>query len=50
MNINKFLVYGKNYWKKDIVFNWSETEINEADAKGFIGSKWGIDCYITQKL
>jgi len=48
--MNKFLVYGKNYWKTDNVFKWSEAEINAPDAKGFIGTKWGIDCYLTQKL
>jgi len=48
--MNKFLVYGKNYWKTDIVFKWSEAEINAPDAQGFIGTKWGIDCYLTQKL
>lgn len=45
---NKCLVYNKREWQSDPVFNWTDEEIDNADEKGFIGTKYGVDCYVTR--
>jgi len=45
-----FLSFSKAIWKIDILFNWTEQEIENADEYGYIGTKYGIDCYINKLL
>lgn len=43
-----FLVFNKHEW---LVIQWfSQEEIDNADGKGFIGSKYGVDCYLTKPI
>lgn len=51
MNDGKlFLVYSKTYWISEPIFKWSEKEIDNADDKGLIGTKFGIDCYLSKDI
>ena len=50
MKQNLYLIYPKRWWLVDPIFKWSEEDINNADEKGFIGSKNGVDCYLTKNL
>ncbi len=49
---NLFLVFNKQEWLNypDIFFKWTEEEIDNADEKGYIGTKCGVDCYLARKL
>lgn len=46
---NMYLIYPKSYWLNDIMFKWTEQEIDNAD-NGYIGTKYGTDCYVTRLL
>lgn len=43
------IIFNKSYWMNDTLFKWTEEEIDNAD-NGYIGTKYGIDCYITNPL
>lgn len=50
-----FLVFNKKWWQlerehKVLGYNWTDEELDNADEKGFIGSKFGVDCYLTRPL
>lgn len=48
---NKILVFNKYEWLMDkTMFNWTAEEINNADEKGLIGTKYGVDCYVTKPI
>jgi hypothetical protein len=42
----RFHAMTKKEWLEDTIFNFTEEEINNPDADGKIGSKYGADCYI----
>lgn len=46
-----YLIYTKKEWLSEkLIFRWTEKEIDDADEKGLIGRKFGIDCYITRPV
>ena len=45
-----FLVHNKISWLHHPFIKWTEAEIDGADERGFIGTKHGIDCYLTGRL
>lgn len=47
---NHVVVLNKIEWEHDFIFKWSKREIREADEQGFIGRKFGIDCYLARPL
>lgn len=52
---NKYLVLNKREWQmerelKVLGFCWTDEEIDNADDKGLIGTKFGIDCYVTRHI
>ena len=47
---NFFLVFNKQEWLMNPIIKWTEEEIDNADEKGFIGTKGDVDCYLARKL
>lgn len=45
-----FVIHPKELWKIEPIFKWTIEEIENADDKGLIGRKYGIDCYISRHL
>lgn len=44
------LVHNKQEWLRDSLMEWSEQEIDAADEKGLIGTKYGVDCYLSRPV
>lgn len=42
------VVLTKYQWLHNRIFNWTQEEIDKADDKGFIGHKFGFDCYLVR--
>lgn len=47
---NLYLVYNKAEWLQNTIFNWSEQEIYNANEKGYIGTRYGVDCYVCKSI
>ncbi len=47
---NFFIIFNKSEWLLDKDFKWSEEEIDNANEIGLIGTKYGIDCYVTRPV
>lgn len=47
---NYWLLFNKQQWLMDSIFNWTEEELDNADEKGYIGTKFGTDCYLARRL
>ena len=51
---NLFLVYTKIEWLTDprlvYTFGWDEKDIDNADKNGLIGTREGVDCYISKQV
>ena len=47
-----YLIYNKEEWLIGLgsIFKWTEQEIDNADEKGLIGRKFGVDCYLSRNL
>lgn len=45
-----FLVFNKQEWLMSPLIKFTEEEIDNADEKGFIASRGGVDCYLAKKL
>ena len=46
----KWLVFNKQEWLYNPLFKWTEEELDNANDKGFIGTKDGVDCYLARKV
>ena len=46
----KFLVFNKQEWLNAPYFRWTEEELENADEKGFIGTKYEVDCYLSRPI
>ena len=47
---NLILVYNKHDWLVHSIIKWTEEEIDNADERGFIGTVFGVDCYVSKSL
>lgn len=47
---NLYLIFNKQGWLMNPLIKWTEEEIDNADEKGFIGTKCGVDCYLARKV
>lgn len=52
---NYFLVFNKYEWQLDTqskypMFGFTDEELDNADEKGLIKTKYGVDCYITRPI
>jgi hypothetical protein len=47
---NLYLVFNKQEWMRNIIFDWTEEEIDNADERGLIGTKHGVDCYLARHI
>lgn len=45
-----FLVFNKQEWLMSPLIKFTEEEIDNADEKGFIATRGGVDCYLARKL
>ncbi len=43
-------IYNKSEWLNLLKGMWTEEEIDNADKNGFIGTKYGVDCYVTSMV
>lgn len=47
---NYYLFLNRWEWLENPLIKWTEEEIDGADERGFIGNKYGIDCYLSRPL
>lgn len=47
---NLCLIFNKEEWLTNPLIKWTEQEIDNADKKGFIGTRYNIDCYLARKV